>query len=58
MTVELITGLFAGIAALVVAILTFIFKRKDKEDADKKKSKKSMVDSIDSDRERFIRRGL
>jgi len=58
MTGKLITGLFAGIATLVVAILTFIFKRKDKKDADKKKSKKSMVDSVDSDRERFIQRGL
>ena len=58
MTWEHITGLFAGIATVVVAILTFIFKRKDGKDADEKKSKKKMVASDDSDRDRFIDNGL
>ena len=58
MTGKLITGLFAGIATVVVAILTFIFKRKDKKDADKQRSKKKMVASDDGDRDRFIDNGL
>jgi len=58
MTLEHITGLFAGIATVVVAILTFIFKRKDKKDADKQRSKKKMVASDDGDRDRFIDNGL